>query len=381
MIVGLGLLNQAQARTGTELFEARVGAGLVRLSSPWRWRVYTRGTLPPEWQGLSGYEVCVLGDPQPKRGRRLWVEQWRWGRELARRPVDLVVALAFSPPWRTGVPFVLTVHDLAPLARPQDYAPVARAYWRHVLSRVAPGAVRLCVPSEYVRQDCVARLGFPADRIDIVHNGIEAGFFHAAEDSRESDDAVLERLGVRRPFWFHCGTVHPRKNLEVAVDALGLMAERGAETPQLVSAGDTGAHAQSILRCAGARRVSGALRILGPQGDSVLRILYRSCAAFVFPSWSEGFGVPPLEAMATGAPVIAARATCLPEILGDAAEWADPAVPESWLQAWERVHSEDPSAAARRRARGIEWARQYTWEASARQAHATVTAALEGLRR
>lgn len=365
MIVGLGLLNQAQVRSGVELFEARVGARLVAEPGAWQWRVYTRGVLPSEWRGLTGFEQRVCSPRRAIRGGRLWSEQVSWPRELSKRPVDLVASLAFYPPRSVRAPFLMTVHDLTVLDRPLDYPPVTRLYAAALLRSLAPRAHRIATPSQWVKDQCTAALGVPPERIDVVHSGVEGAYY--AGSASPTDAVLLSRLEVSGPFWLSCGSLQPRKNLEVAIRALAMLARRGLATPRLVVVGKSGPHARSILELARALGVGERVVLAGRLEDHELAALYRACAAFIFPSWAEGFGVPPLEAMAAGARVIAARATCLPEILGEHAVWADPADPESWCRAWAHVQSESREERTARVDAAREWTRRYTWDDTARR--------------
>jgi glycosyltransferase involved in cell wall biosynthesis len=374
MILGLGLINQLNARSGTERFEARVGVRLVAARNDWQWRVYTRGVRPPEWEGAGGFEEVVCPPTAAVRGGRLWSEQVSWERALRRAPPDLLVALAFSPPAGSRIPFVMTVHDVTPLERPQDYAGPSGFYWSWVLRKVAPRAARLTTPSAWVRDRCAAALGYPPERIDVVHSGVEPRFF--AERDPAQSRPRLERLGVRGPFWLHCGMAHPRKNLAAAVRALALLRQRGAEVPQLVGVGTPGADTRRVLDLARDLGVADRMAFAGAVGDDALADLYAGCDAFVFPSWAEGFGVPPLGALAAGARVLASRTTCLPEILGDAPFWADPADPATWVDAWERARAEAPAEAEARRRRGREWARRYTWDDTAARCRAAIERAI-----
>jgi alpha-1,3-rhamnosyl/mannosyltransferase len=379
VIAGLGLLNQAQVRSGVELFESRVGARLVAGPVPYRWRVYTRGVLPPEWRGLSNFEQRVCGPRSGVRGGRLWSEQVSWPLELSRRPVDVLASLAFFPPRAVRVPYVMTVHDLTPLERPHDYPLVTRVYASALLREMVPRAHRIATPSQWVKDQCSQRLGVPPERIDVVYSGVEPGYYDAGAASAEGSRPVsaappqpvpaawqlLARLGVRGPFWLSCGSLQPRKNMEVVIRALAILAQRGGGAPRLVVVGRNGPHARRLLELANSLGVRDAVVLAGRLEDHELASLYRACAAFVFPSWAEGFGVPPLEAMASGARVIAARATCLPEILGEHAVWADPADPGSWCDAWARLQAEAGSDREASLDAARAWARRYTWDDTA----------------
>jgi len=367
VIAGLGLLNQAQVRSGVELFEARVGARLVSSAGPWRWRVYTRGVLPPEWNGVTGFEQRVCAPRSSIRGGRLWSEQVSWPLELARRPVDVLACLAFYPPRSVRVPFLMTVHDLTPLERPHDYPLVTRLYAAALLRQLVPRALRIATPSQWVKDQCVQRLGVSPERVDVVYSGVEPGFFAGAAPGSEAPPPapLLARLGIRSPFWLSCGSLQPRKNLEVVIQALARLAGRAGGGPRLVVVGRPGSHARRLAELARSLGVGDAVVLAGRLEDHELASLYRTCGAFVFPSWAEGFGVPPLEAMAAGARVMAARATCLPEILGEHAVWADPADPASWCDAWASVQAETPAERDTRRAAARAWAGRYTWDDTA----------------
>lgn len=378
---GLGMLNQLGPRTGTELFEARAGVQLLRATPDLRWTVYTRGARPPEWRSDAAVEEAVCPPRGAIRGGRLLAEQVTWPLRLAAKPVDLLVALAFSTPFAYRRPFVLMVHDLAPLDRPGDLSPVARAYWMEYIRRAVPNARRLMTPSAWVKQVCAERLGIDPARIDVVHTGVEPHYFSA--DAESAAAALPLEAGDRDlaagSFWLHCGTLFARKNVQVLVRALGLLRSRGKEVPALFSVGGGGRHREELAALARSLGVAERVRFLGHLPDAALRALYAHCAAFVYPSWIEGFGVPPLEALAAGAPVIAARASCLPEILGPAARWADPAEPESWTAAWDELRGEDAAMRAERRRAGAEWAGRYTWEATGAKVARAVRLAAETL--
>jgi len=373
--VGVGVLNQANFRGGTERFESRVAVRLVTRRDPWRWRIYTRGFLPAEWDRVEGFEEIVCPPTRSVRGGRLWSEQVSWARAVRRDPPDLLVSLAFSPPFRASVPTVLAVHDVVPLERPQDYTPVARWYWRRVFREMAPRARRLLVPSRWSRERCAESLRVPIERIDVVYSGIEPEFFRAR--SSEGSQAIRSRVALGAgPLWLHCGMAHPRKNLEVIVRTLALLKQRGHETPTLLRVGSRNRYLEQVEQLA---RELGVAEHLVDAGSGVedkeLAALYAACDAFVYPSWAEGFGVPPLEALAAGAPVLVSQTACLPEILGDLPFWGDPREPESWIEAWGRCLGQTAAEREARKTRGREWAGRYTWDDTAERTLGALEAA------
>jgi len=358
--VGLSLLNQRNAGSGTERFESRVGFRLVRHGDPWRWIVYTRGFLPSEWQGSEGFEEIVCAPARQVRGGRLWSEQVSWPWALRRDPPDILLTLAFAPPLASRLPAVMAVHDVTPLERPNDYTPRSRWYWEQALLRAAPRARRLLVPSLWSRERCAEVLRIDPQRIDVVLTGVEPVFFE--ERRGETVAAVRSRYGVDGPYWLHCGVAHPRKNLETAIRAIAILRQRGDDVPRLVRVGGTGPYLDRLRAVARDLGVLDCFLDLGAVENADLAALYAGCDAFVFPSWEEGFGVPPLEAMASGADVLASHSSCLPEILGDTPFWADPAQPESWVEAWNACRALSQAERAERRTRAKQWASRYTWD-------------------
>jgi glycosyltransferase involved in cell wall biosynthesis len=267
----------------------------------------------------------------------------------------------------------MAVHDVTPLERPDDYTVASRWYWTGVLRKVAPRARRLLVPSQWSRERCAELLRFDPDRIDVVLTGIEPVYFD------ESKTASSRRLDVDGPYWLHCGVAHPRKNLETAIRALATLRGRGDEVPLLARVGSPGPYLDRVRSLARDLGVLDRFVDLGSVENRRLADLYRQCDAFVFPSWEEGFGVPPLEAMASGADVLASRTSCLPEILGDTPFWGDPARPESWIEAWDACRAQSSEERTKRKARARAWASRYTWGDVAERCLRSVALALEEL--
>ena len=234
-------------------------------------------------------------------------------------------------PVRSPVPVVLTVHDLAVLRHPETFNSWTRTYSRLVLPLVARAAARVIAVSEFTKREAVQLLGLDAGRVDVVPHGVAAPF--APDVAAEDGDYVLA-----------VGTVEPRKNL-----------------PRLVTAAE---RAGAELRVAGAPGWGGvAVRSLGFVQDEELARLYRGAQCLVYPSLYEGFGLPVLEAMACGTPVVTSNSGALAELAAGAAILVDPldvdAIAAGIGEA--RRRREELSAA------GIERARAFTWEEAARR--------------
>lgn len=274
--------------------------------------------------------------------------------------IDLFHSPDFTLPPAPGVPSVVTVHDLAFLAVPETAYPTLRAYLEEVVPRSLRRAAKVIAVSECTRQDLVERLGVPMERITVVHEGVSSVFRETAPAA--SDQEVLSRLRVSRPFVLGVGTIQPRKNYARLVEAFAAIWPRHQEL-SLVIAGSRGWMDEPVFAAIENLGLRDKVHIVGP-GDEDLAALYRSCAVMAYPSLYEGFGIPPLEAMACGAPVICSNTSSLPEVVGDAAVMVDPSSTEQLAAALIRV-LEDPELSARLRERGHERARLFTWERAA----------------
>ncbi|WP_170222012.1 glycosyltransferase [Gluconacetobacter liquefaciens] len=271
---------------------------------------------------------------------------------------------------------VVTLHDFIPLEEPERYLPDQKdrdAYARRLADAMQAD---LLVPiSSYVANEARRQLAADPARLVVALNGIDARFVPPAPGSIERAD-LMKRMGIARPFVFNTSPLEYRKNLEGLIAAFASMSLETRKRYQIVVAGKMDDYARNYLNqlvCAEGL-ADDTLVLPGYISDDDLIALYAECSLFVFPSWSEGFGLPPLEAMACGAPVIAANTTSLPEVMGRADLLVDPAVPPLMGAAMERVLT-DGAIQQELRQYGIGHARKFSWELTAR----TVLNAIEAL--
>jgi glycosyltransferase involved in cell wall biosynthesis len=318
--------------------------------------------------------VIIGGDPSaavPARSRRV-PEPWHpptnagWSiiglpRAAKHAGIDVLHAPAYTGPFWSPVPVVLTVHDVS-YARHPEWFPyrrdaVRRAFYR----RCALSATSVITVSQFSASEIHAAYGIATDRIAVVPHGVSAEFGAAAVVDR----AILPD-GVTPPFLLHVGDLHERRNLSTVVDALFKLRSHGgaASRLQLVMAGVDRGVGDALNAQARAAGAPGAVVLLGAVDEVRLRTLYRSALALVYPSRYEGFGLPLLEAMAAGLPVIASRAASIPEVLGDAGLLLEPLDGSAWAAAIERVAS-DADVRQSMRSRGIARAAQFTWKRTA----------------
>jgi glycosyltransferase involved in cell wall biosynthesis len=282
--------------------------------------------------------------------------------------VDVFHFLAhLDAPTRLPGHVVVTVHDLIPLllreryerGRPLRYR-VQRALERRVLAR----ARLLLADSERTRLDLERLLGIDATRVRVAPLGVSARFRPAAAAETA---ALRARHGLAHPYLLYVGGIDPRKNVPVLLEAYGRLRATQPEAPDLVLAGDMehDPHLPALHAQAQRLKLGEAFRVLGFAQDEELPALLAGALAFVFPSSYEGFGLPPLEAMACGTPVVATSAGSLPEVLGDAALLAPPDDTDGLAAALARITG-DEALRATLRARGLERAAGYSWERTAR---------------
>ncbi|HNT98562.1 MAG TPA: glycosyltransferase family 1 protein, partial [Elusimicrobiales bacterium] len=248
---------------------------------------------------------------------------------------------------------VSLMHDVIVFAVPDSTSFLFRA-WHRTIFRSVSALTRLIVTdSEFSRGEIVKYLGTSPDKIKVVYAGCD----HIGRIDR--DDTVLSRHGLSsRPFIFAVSSLNPNKNFASIVRAFESL---GRPDFDLVIAGGVNPAVFSRSKADFPPHV----RYLGYVTDGELKSLYSAASCFIYPSFYEGFGLPPLEAMASGAPVIVSRASSLPEVCGDAARYIDPRSADSIAAAIKEVMG-DSALRARLRTKGLERARAFTWESTAR---------------
>ena len=279
--------------------------------------------------------------------------------ELVREGADLLHALGFVSPvaWRGKT--VVTVYDLSFLRFPEVYNRANRMYLSTFTPPSLRRADRVITISEDARRDVIELCGVAPERVTPILLAADERFRPAPPEAVE---AFRRRQGLAERFVLYQGTLQPRKNVETLVRAYALLRSQGSDDHQLVLAGPRGWQYEPIFDLIRRLGLVDAVRFPGFVPDDDLPLWYSSAAVFAFPSRYEGFGLPLLEAMACGAPVVSSNASSLPEVVGDAGLMVDPSDVEGLCSALRRLLDDEPlrqaiSVAGRARAQIFSWRR------------------------
>jgi glycosyltransferase involved in cell wall biosynthesis len=279
---------------------------------------------------------------------------------LARTGADLVHGLVNVLPLASRVPGVVTVHDLTFVRTPELLPPLKRAYQTWFARASVARARRIIAVSRQTAADLLACFGIPAGRVDVVYNGVAPEF---RPGSAESSARFRLHKGLPERYLLYLGTLEPRKNLELLVGAFALWRQQASAEDQavkLVLAGAKGWYYEEIFRRVQELGLSDAVSFPGFIPGAELPDWYRGAEGFLYPSLMEGFGLPVLEAMACGVPVVCSQAPSLLEVAGTAA-LSVAAHDEEALAHAIRLVTSQPELRAALAAQGLARARTFTW--------------------
>lgn len=284
---------------------------------------------------------------------------------VRRERVDLFHAPHYVLPALTPGPTVVTIHDCIHLMFPQYLKHrMAYAYARASMWIAAHKSDRIFTVSEQSKRDILKFFNVPPEKIVVTPNAIDDRF--SIEPSEEDVRRIRERYQLSHPYILYAGTIKPHKNLERLIEAFHYVRSQGRSELELLIIGDEISKLQALRRAVHKYKLHRSVRFHGYVPDKTLAVLYRLASVFVFPSLYEGFGLPPLEAMASGTPVVTSNVSSLPEVVGDAAVLVDPysadAIADGILKVMHSAHLR-----AELRARGFARVQEYSWASSVRR--------------
>lgn len=267
------------------------------------------------------------------------------------------------PPVMGNVPTLLTVHDLSFALFPETFTPSLVNYLNRVVPWSVQRATHILADSESTKRDLVRLYRTPVEKVTVLYSGVGEEFKPIADVEALAAVRKKYQLG-ERPYLFTVGTLQPRKNLQMLIRAFRPIAAK--QTHNLIIAGGKGWLYEELLRESEQQGVENVVRFVGFVDDRDLPALYSGATALLFPSLYEGFGLPILEAMACGTPVIASDASSLPEVVGAAGMLVSPHEQEQWTRAMETL-MQDSNLREHFIAAGFAQAAEFSWQNAARE--------------
>jgi len=276
------------------------------------------------------------------------------------KKLDLLWVPAFSAP-RFPKPIVMTAHDIFGVTHPDQFSGVAKRYWTKILPESMRRADHLICISEYTKREIQTHLNIPEHKMTVVPQAASAHF--SLRDDVHNLERSVKKMGVETPFVLSVGTLEPRKNFERLVEAF-VHADRG--DAKLVLVGKKGWEYEGIFAKIRKYHLQNTVIYLDYVNEEELVTLYNTCLFFVMPSIYEGFGLPPLEAMACGAPVAVSQNTSLPEVVGEAGIVFDPFDVNSIRERLDLLLT-DPERRAKMREASLVQAKRFSWSRTAKE--------------
>jgi glycosyltransferase involved in cell wall biosynthesis len=293
---------------------------------------------------------------------RLWREHVLLPLACRRAGVDLLHCPKSAIPFYAPCPTVVTLHDLIPLRHPETEKFSARVYWNIQIPIAARKSSFIITDSEHARQEIIADFKVPPERIKAVMLGFNPAMLEVRAPAAAA--AVREKYGLLQEYILYVGTIQPRKNIDTLIEAYASLRSRRADMPTLVIVGRKGWLYDTLFARIAELGLTEEIRFTGFVPDDDLPYIYDGARLFAYLSFFEGFGLPPLEAMACGIPVISSNTTSLPEVVADAGITVPPDDTDAVAAAIARL-LDDPQYAALLGKRGRERAELFSWDAAA----------------
>lgn len=360
----------AEHLTGIEYALTELTSQLPKIDTQSEFALYLNFTRPEYAKRFSERVQPLLSERVkayicriPNRVMQVLSGPLRWPLDWTTGRCDSVLYPSFIMHAQRHGARVATIHDLMPITHPEYFSPQHRADFQRIVPRLVRQADALIAVSEYTKSMLVEKLGVAAQRVRVVHHGVSSAFCPAEPDRIK---ALRRQYGLPRPYVLFVGTAEPRKNLPRLVKAIAHLRTRFQHDVDLVIAGKAAWGSSELRTCIDDERLHRNVHLLGHARFEELPVLYSGALAAVQPSIVEGFGMPILEAMACGTPVVAANASSLPEVCGGAALLFDPHNVEELALLLNRLIEESALRSEFAR-RGKIRAAQFTWAKSARE--------------
>lgn len=358
MDFGLDGIPLSRSLTGVGHYTLELAHALARIAPEDRFEFVS--PLPSLHRPDSPLNLHITHAKVSRLGRRFW---WQVGlpRYIKRARFSVFHGTNYSVPLQKACPTVITIHDLSLLLWPHTHEQhlARRARWR--LPLMARRADAIIVPSQSVKTEVREHLGIDNSKITVIPEAPRSSFWQVPI---QETVAVRRRLNISDDFVLYVGTIEPRKNLLTLVRAFEAILRNNACETEIVLVGKEGWLTDDLHGLVKTAGISERVRFTGYLADDDLRALYSSCRVFVYPSLYEGFGLPLLEAMACGAPVITSDIPSIRETVGDAAFLVSPADVDDLARSIKRL-LDNPAEREHRSSVGEHHASKFSWEKAA----------------
>lgn len=358
--IGIDGDTLGRKRTGDESYLASLMRALGRVDPVNDYTVFVRDAdaVAQQFSTLSAWRF------RPVRPKSIWLRYpLGFPAALRRQRLDLLHTQYFVPPF-CRCPAVVTVHDISFAVRPEYFTLKDQVLLKTLVPTALRRARRVITDTEYTRRDLVRVYGVDPNHIAVIP--LAADPRYRVLDRAACRAAITARHDAPQGFILYIGTLQPRKNVETLVRAYAQFRRRTGLPHKLLIVGKPKYKFEAVFTAIRESGYEADIRITGFVPDDELPQYYNAADVFVFPSRYEGFGLPVLEAMACGTPVISSSASCLPEVVADAGLLADAEAPDEFADAMERVLG-DPALAAQLGERGRRHAAGFTWDRTARE--------------
>ena len=360
MRIGVFVVMAGRKAGGPETYELCLLRGLAKIDRSNEYHVFC----------LSDKSRASIGINQDNFFFHVLRPSFRWASIPVTLPLSLMKAgvdmfhATFIPPPVSPTKYAFTMHDLTMFHNPEFYNPLIRWRLNHSVRRGLKSArVVVCV-SDCVRQVANETFGLPAGKLAVVHHGVNVAFRQIP--AKEAAELLAQHYGIKRPYVVFVGKMQARKNIPRILEAFHRVRRDSQSDLALVLAGTRGSTADGIEEVIHRLQLAEHVVELGHVDQEHLPALYSGAQMLVFPSLYEGFGIPVLEAMACGTPVLTSNVSALPEVAGNCALLVDPYSVEAISQGMLELCANEGLRQSLR-SRGLEHAKKFTWEQTARQ--------------
>ncbi|MDQ3012875.1 MAG: glycosyltransferase family 4 protein [Acidobacteriota bacterium] len=364
MRIALDAIPLVAAKTGIGHYTDALARSLAHIHTDHQYVLLSPFDFAFHASGISGNGIPSNLSKQFFPVRSVFRKWWLAGLPAMLRisPLDVFHGTNYCIPVFSPCPTVVTIHDLSLFTQPQTHEDDNVKRGRRRMPLMARRATHIIAPSEFTKREIVEHLGIREDKIRVIFEAAREGMQPLPLDECQK---ALAKYGLRQPYLLHVGTIEPRKNLVTLIRAYDELLKQTDYRPQLVLCGGHGWLFDEVFKLVEELKLQDQVRFTGYVADEDLPALYSAAEVFVYPSLYEGFGLPPLEAMACGTPTITSNVSSLPEVVSSAGLLHDPNSSQDLAR--QIITMLDPQTREHFRQAGLKQAACFSWDRAARE--------------